>query len=94
MVLKPEPERRGFQRPPRSLADVSVSENHVWSLLLHKVILSHENFEKKLRKVFLYYYNGTQKHEGFVGFENACSRAETYVILTSRNYVHFYARYC
>ena len=34
-----------------------------------------------------------KKHEGFVGFENACSRAKTYVILTSLNYVHFYARY-
>ena len=32
---------------------------------------------------FLYYYNGAQKHEGFVGFEKACSRAKTYVILTS-----------
>ena len=26
MVLKPEPERRGFKQPPRGLADVSVSE--------------------------------------------------------------------
>ena len=39
------------------------------------------------------YYNGAQKHEGFVGFENACSKAKTYVVLTSLNYVHFYARY-
>ena len=30
---------------------VSVSENHVWSLLLHKVILSLENFGKRLQKV-------------------------------------------
>ena len=28
--------------------------------------------------------------EVFVGFEKACSRANTYVILTSLNYVHFY----
>ena len=28
-----------FQRLPRGLVDVSVSENQVWSLLLHKVIL-------------------------------------------------------
>ena len=34
----------------RGLADVSVSENHVLSLLLHKVILSLENFGKTLRK--------------------------------------------
>ena len=26
---------------------------------------------------FLYYYNGAQKHEELVGFENACSRAKT-----------------
>ena len=37
------------------LVDVSVSENHVRSLLhvLHNVILSHENFEKNLLKVHL-----------------------------------------
>ena len=29
-----------------------------------------------------------------VGFEKACSRAKTNVILTSPNNVHFYARYC
>ena len=40
---------------------------------------------------FLYYYNGAQKHEGF---EKACSRAKTCVILTSLYYVHFFARYC
>ena len=45
---------------------------------------------------FLYYYDGSQKHEEFVGFGNACSRAKNFVILTSLkfNYVHFYARYC
>ena len=43
---------------------------------------------------FLYHYNGAQKHGGFVCFEKACSRAKTYVILTSLNYVHFYTRYC
>ena len=75
---------------PRGLADVS--ENHVLSLLLHNVILSLENFGKTLRNL-LYYYNGAQKHEGPVGFEKVCSRAKTYVILTSLNYVHFYARY-
>ena len=49
---------------------------------------------KTLESSFLYIFNGAQKHEGFVGFEKACSRAKTYVILTSLNYVHFYARYC
>ena len=49
---------------------------------------------KRFEKSFLYDYTGTHKHEGFVGFEKACNRAKTYVILTSLNYVHFYARYC
>ena len=39
-------------------------------------------------------YCGAKMHEGFVAFENACSRANTNVFLTSLNFVHFYARYC
>ena len=35
----------------------------------------------------------TQKHEGFVGFDNAWFRAKTSVIITSLNYVHSYARH-
>ena len=50
-ALQETSERWGFWRPTRGVADVSVSENHVWSLLLHKVILSLENFWKTLRKV-------------------------------------------
>ena len=53
-----------------------------------------KTLEKGFISPFLYYYNGKQKHEGFVDFKNACSRAMTYVILTSLNYVHFYASYC
>ena len=53
-----------------------------------------KTFEKRFKKFILFYYNGAQKHEEFVGFEEVCSRAKTYVILTSLNYVHFYARYC
>ena len=49
---------------------------------------------KRFEKFIFYYYNGAQKHEGFVGFENACSRAKTKVILTSLIYVYFYARCC
>ena len=45
-VLNPEPERRWFQHLPRGPADVNVSEKHVWSLLLHKNILSLENFRE------------------------------------------------
>ena len=34
-------------------------------------------FEKKASKSsILYYYNSPKKHEGLVGFENACSRAD------------------
>ena len=53
-----------------------------------------KTLEKRFEKFILHYYNGAQKHERVVGFENACSRAKTYVILTSLNYVHSYARYC
>ena len=45
-LLKLEPEKQRFQYLPRSPADVNVSENHVWSLLLHKNILSLENASK------------------------------------------------
>ena len=34
----------------------------------------------------MYSYNGAQKHKGFIGFENICSRAKTYVIQISLNY--------
>ena len=55
VMLKSEPERRGFKQPLSGLADVNVSEKHVRSLLLHKVILSLENFGKNTSKSsFLY----------------------------------------
>ena len=43
---------------------------------------------KELRKnasksLFLYYYYGVQKHDGFVGSIKACSRSKTNVILMS-----------
>ena len=44
-----------------------------------------KTLEKRFEKFILYYNNVQQKNEGFVGFENACSRAKTYVILTSLN---------
>ena len=44
-----------------------------------------KTLEKASISSFLNDYNGAQKHEGFVGFEKACSRAKTYVILTSLN---------
>ena len=36
-----------------------------------------KTLEKHFKSSFLYCYNGAQKHEGFVGFENACFRANT-----------------
>ena len=36
---------------PRGLADVNISENHVWLLILHKVIFTLENLGKTLQKV-------------------------------------------
>ena len=77
---------------PRGLANVSVSENNVWSLLLHKVILSLKNFGKTLQKVHFCITKMARKR--ICRFWNACSRAKTYVILTSLNYLHFYASYC
>ena len=61
-----------------------------------RVILQLKTLEKYLEKLSLYHYeyNGAQKHEGFVGFENVCSREKTYVILTSLKYIHFYACKC
>ena len=41
------------------------------------------------KSIFLYNYNGELKHKGFLGFKNACSRAKTFTILMSLNYVHF-----
>ena len=46
------------------------------------------------KSLFLFYYNGVHKHDGLVGFEKACFSTKTYVILTSLNYAHSYARYC
>ena len=44
----------GVLTTPRGLANENVSENHVWLLLLHTVILSLENFRKMLRKIHFY----------------------------------------
>ena len=53
-----------------------------------------KTLEKRFEEFIFVYYNGSQKHEGFVGFEKTCSRAKTYIILKSLNYVHFYVRNC
>ena len=74
-----------------SLVDVSVEyqktmSDHYYCL----VILS----KSALKSSLLYYKNGAQKHEGFVGFKNTCSTARSYVILMSLNYIYFYACCC
>ena len=96
MVLKTEPERRGFQRPPRGQAGLHVEyQKSTFDRYYCIKSFSHlKTLENGSEISFLYYYNGAQKHEGFGGLEKACSRAKTYVILTSLNYVHFYASYC
>ena len=84
VMLKPEPETTQI-----------VSDNHVWSLLLHKVILSCGKLWKNCFEKFIFVLLMAQKHEGCVGFVNACSRAlKTYVILTSLKYDTFYSCYC
>ena len=49
-----------------------------------KSFCSLKTLEKCFEKLyFCITYNSAQKHDGFIGFKNACSRAKTYVILTS-----------
>ena len=72
-----------YQKTMFNLYDCVKSLCHLKTLEKH--------FEKFI--FVLIYYNGVQKHELLVGFENACSRAKTYVNLTSLNYLNFYARY-
>ena len=99
VLLKPEPERS-----PKSPADVSSSENIFDRCYCIKSFGRLKTLEKRpgkvhllfnLLHVYMYIHNGGQKHEGFVGFKNACSRAKTrQADVRSLNYVHFYARYC
>ena len=77
-VLKPEPERRGFQHLPTGPADVNASEKHVWSLLLRKTFFFRSKASGKvLQKVITCTYNDAVKHITYVPFENAASRAKT-----------------
>ena len=72
-----------YQKKTCPIIIIALSHFVTWKLL-----------KKASKSSFLHYYNGAQKHEGFVGFEYACFRAKTYLTLTSIIYVHFYARYC
>ena len=54
-----------------------------------------KNVEIRIKKfVFVFTCNGAHKRERSVGFKNTYNRAKTCVIVTSLNYVLFYARYC
>ena len=62
----------------------SLSQSHLnWMISRFQCILV------KSDELCAFAYNCAQKHDGFVGFENACSRAKTYVILTPLNYNSF-----
>ena len=75
-------------------ADVNVSENHVWSLLLLKTFLSLKNFgENASKSSFFFTCNGAERNVTGESFENAASRANYSFILMSRNYVCYCARY-
>ena len=70
---------------------ISITEKHVWSLLLHKNTLSLENVgENASKSSFFLYLQWRWKAVTCEHFENPASRAKTNVILTSQNYV----RYC
>ena len=44
----------------------------------HCILYHLKTLENASKSSFLYYYNGAQKHEKFVDFEKACSRAKTF----------------
>ena len=80
-VLKPEPERRGFQHLPRGPADVNVSESRCDRYYCIKHFFRSKTLEILLQKVlFTCTYNGAEKHVTGERFENAASRAKTNVI--------------
>ena len=53
-----------------------------------------KTWENALKNLLFYYEQWHKKPEGFVSIKNVCSRAKTFVILKSLNYVYFYERYC
>ena len=70
----------------RSLLLHKVILSRLENFVLHKVILSLENFGKTLRKVhYCITKNGAQSMKDSSVLKNACSRANTYIILTSIN---------
>ena len=73
-------------------------ESYAWSLLLHKNILSCKNIRKCWRKCFEKNLSSSRHYATkcqviCVYFENAVSRTNDNIILTSWNYVCYHARY-
>ena len=97
-MLKTEVEDRSFKLFPKDRANVNALENHAWSLLLHKNKLRYMKirnlWRKWTRKSILSAAKRPRKwHVHCVCFENATSRANTNVMLTSCFYVCYRARY-
>ena len=55
---------------PRGLADVSASKIMFDRYHCIKSVCHLKTLGNASKSSFLYYYNGEQKHEGFVGFES------------------------
>ena len=69
VVLKPKPERRGLN-DPRGVLQMLVYQKTLFDRYYCIKSFCHlKTLEKSFKRSFLYYKNGAQKHEGFVGFE-------------------------
>ena len=89
-ALKPESERRVFQLLFSGQANVNVSENHVWSLLLHRNIFSLDNFGDSEYASIFFLYLQWHANARYLG---TASRAQTNVLVTSLFYACYRARY-
>ena len=72
---------------PRGLADVVYQKTMFDRYYWIKSFCHLKIWNNAWKSSFLYYFNGVQKHEGSIGFDKACSRAKTCIILSSLNYV-------
>ena len=87
-MLKPEPERQGFQHLPRGRAQQMLIYQK--SMFDRYHCIKHSFRSKTLGKLlqkffFSCTYNGAEKHVTCECFENAASRAKTNVIATVHN---------
>ena len=87
-MLKPEPEKQGFQHLPMLMYQKSMFDRYYCI----KHCVARKLWRKCFEKFFFSCtYNGTKRHVTCERFENAASRAKTNIILMSRNYVCYYA---